>query len=329
MIDPILLLIQVAILVLMIVPGFLLAKAKLMPQSAGKVISNLILYAAQVALIIAGFCSVDPTKEILLRMLAVFSLAIVSHFAFYLIGRLCFRNAEEAKRRVLIFSTVFTNAGYMGIPLLVALFGSTHPEVAVYGSVYVTAFNLYVWSLGAFVYTEDKKYISVRKMLINPATVATLVGLVIFALAAIPSVRDGFIVPIVRNPNGIVTPLLNNFKGMVAPLSMLIIGFRLTELKLQNALRDKFLYFSILVNLFLVPLIAFILVKLVSVVGIYHDELTASVLMLSASAPAAAATSMFAEKFDGDSVYAGLIVSLTSILCVVTMPLVCALTQLY
>ena len=329
MIDPLLLLVQVTILVLMIIPGFLLAKAKLMPESAGKAISNLILYAAQVALIIAGFCSVDPTREILVRMLAVFLLAIASHFLFYLIGRLCFRNADEAKRRVLIFSTVFTNAGYMGIPLLVALFGNTHPEVAVYGSVYVTAFNLYVWSLGAFIYTEDKKYISVRKMLLNPATIATFVGIAIFALAAIPSVNEHFIVPIVRNPNGIVTPLLNNFKGMVAPLSMLIIGFRLTELKLGKALRDKYLYISIAVNLFLVPVIAFLLVKLVSFTGIYHDELTASVLMMSASAPAATATSMFAEKFDGDSVYAGLIVSITSILCVATMPIVCALTQFY
>ena len=97
MIDPILLLQQVAILVLMIVPGFLLAKAGLMTKGAGKDFSNLILYAAQVALIIAGFCSVDPTKEIMLRMLAVFLLALVSHFVFYLIGCLCYKNAETAK----------------------------------------------------------------------------------------------------------------------------------------------------------------------------------------------------------------------------------------
>ena len=329
MIDPLLLLIQVAILVLMIIPGFLLAKAKLMPEGAGKAISNLVLYAAQVALIIAGFCSVDPTKKILLRMLAVFLLAVVSHFLFYMIGRLCFRSAEIAKRKVLIFSTVFTNAGYMGIPLLIALFGAEHLEVAVYGSAYATASNLFVWSLGAFLYTDDKKYISVKKMIINPATLATFVGLVIFALAAIPAINEHLIVPIVRNPNGIVTPLLNNLKGLVAPLSMFIIGLKLTELKIGKAFRDKYLYINILISLFIVPIATFALLKLISVLGIYHDELTASVLMISAAAPAATSTSMFAEKFDGDSVYAGLIVSITSILCVVTMPLVCALTQFY
>jgi len=282
-----------------------------------------------VALIIAGFSAVDPTKEILLRMLAVFLLAVISHLMFYGIGRLCFRRADEAKKRVLIFSTVFTNAGYMGIPLLVALFGTTHPEVAIYGSVYVTVFNLFLWSLGAFLYTENKEYISIKKMVINPATIATFAGLIIFALAAIPTVNEHFILPIVRNPNGIVTPLLNNFKGMVAPLSMVIIGLRLTELKLGRALKDKYLYLNIAVSLFIVPTATFLVLKAISLLGIYYDELTASVLMISASAPAATATSMFAEKFDGDSVYSGLIVSITSILCVVTMPLVCTLTQFY
>lgn len=329
MIDPLLLLVQVAILVLMIVPGFILARVKLLPAGTGKALSNIILYAAQVALIISGFCSVDPTKEILLRMLAVFLLAILSHILFFFIGWLCFRRAEKAKKKVLIFSTVFTNAGYMGIPLLVALFGDTHPEVAIYGSVYVTAFNLYLWSLGAFLYTDDKKYISPRKMLINPATIATFVGLFIFALAAIPAVNTHFIVPIIREPKGIVFPLLNNLKGLVAPLSMILIGLRLTELKLGRALKDKYLYLNLFVSLFVVPAAVFLLVKLLSVTGIYHDELAASVLMISAAAPAATATSMFAEKFDGDSVYAGLIVSITSILCVVTMPLVCLLMKLY
>ena len=166
-------------------------------------------------------------------------------------------------------------------------------------------------------------------MIINPATIATFAGLLIFALAAIPAVNEHFIVPIVRNPNGIVTPLLNNLKGLVAPLSMFIIGLRLTELKLGKVFRDKYLYLNIIICLFITPIATFALLKLVSVLDIYHDALTASVLMISTAAPAATSTSMFAEKFDGDSVYAGLIVSITSILCVVTMPIVCALTQFY
>lgn len=329
MIDPLLLLSKVAILVLMIVPGFLLAKAKLLPDGTGKALSNLILYAAQVALIIAGFCAVDPTREILLRMLAVFLLALITHPLFYLIGQLIFKNAEVAKRKVLVFSTVFTNAGYMGIPLLEALFFDTHPEVAIYGAVYVTAFNVYLWTMGAYLYTEDKQYISAKKVFFNPATIATLVGLAVFALSAIPAAREHLVVPFIRSGDSIVMSLLTAFKGMVAPLSMIIIGLRLTDLKLGKALRDRRLYLALFVNLLVIPAVTFLLLKLVSVLGIYHDELTASVLMISAAAPAATATSMFAEKFDGDGVYAGLIVSLTSILCVVTMPLVCALTKFY
>lgn len=329
MIDPLLLLGKVAILVLMIVPGFLLAKAKLFPEGTGKALSNLILYAAQVALIIAGFCSVDPTPEILWRMLAVFLLALATHPLFYLIGRIFFRSAELAKKQVLIFSTVFTNAGYMGIPLLEALFFDTHPEVAIYGAVYVTAFNVYLWTLGAYLYTADKKYMTAKKVFLNPATISTAVGLCIFALAAIPATRDAFVIPVVRDSSGIVMSLLTSFKGMVAPLSMIIIGLRLTDLNPGRAFRDKHLYLNLFVSLFLVPAATFAFLKLLSVVGIYHDELAASVLMISAAAPAATATSMFAEKFDGDGAYSGLIVSITSILCVVTMPLVSMLMKLY
>ena len=329
MIDPLLLLIQVAILVLMILPGFLLKKMGLMPGEAGKVISNIVLYAAQVALIIAGFCTVNFSTQVLLRMLAVFLLAVVTHLLFYFVGRLIYRKAPDEKRRVLVFSTVFTNAGYMGIPLLVALFATEHPEVAIYGSVYVAAFNVFLWSLGAFLYTEDKSYISVKKMFINPATIATFIGLAIFLLSAIPAVRTYFIDPVIRNEKGVIFPLMNNLKGLVAPLSMFVIGLRLTAIKVRDVIRDKYLYLNLAFSLILLPVLIFGILKLLSVTGIYHDPLTASVLMISASAPAATATSMFAEKFDGDSPYAGLTVSVTSILCVVTMPLVCALTLLY
>lgn len=329
MIDAALLLAQVAVLVLMIVPGFLLAKTNLMAKDTAKAISNLILYAAQVALLISGFAAVDFSTAILTRMLTVFCLALIAHIMFYGIGVIFFGHVVGKKKNALIFSTTFTNAGYMGIPLLLALFGGVHPEIAIYGSVYVAAFNIFVWSLGAFIYTEDKSYISVKKMFLNPASIATYIGLVLFLLSGIPVVREAFIQPIVRNPEGVVKPLLDNLKALVAPLSMIIIGLRLTDLNIKDALRDKYLYINILVSLLLTPTAMFALLKLLSVFGIYHDALTASMMLIFTAAPAATATSMFAEKHDGDKVYAGLLVSITSILCVVTMPIVSLLTKLY
>ena len=327
MIDIRILFEQVCVLVLMIIPGILLKKSGLVGEEFGKSISNLILYAAQPALIIAGFTSVDVTGEILLRMLAVFILGLFSQLLFFFVSKLVFKNAEIQKRRVLIFSTVFTNAGYMGIPLLCAIFEEVHPEIAIYAAIYVTGFNILLWSLGAYLYTDNKEYISVKKMILNPATLSTLVGIVILALSAIPATRDNIIIPYVRN-GGIIPSLIDGLKALVAPLAMFIIGFRLVNVRLLSALKDKYLYIQIVLSLFILPAVVWGVLKALALVGIYNDPLTMSVLLISVSAPAATATCMFSEKFDGDSEYAGLIVSVTSILCVISMPIVCLLTTI-
>ncbi len=327
MIDPIILIQQVAVLLLLMVPGYLLARFKLAGEEFGKSVSNVVLYAAQPGLIIAGFVSVDFDPPILLRMLAVFLLAICVHFLFYGIASLIFKRAPLKKKSVLIFSTVFTNAGYMGIPLLEALFASRFPEISIYAAVYIFAFNIFCWSLGAYLYTSDKKYISVKKMILNPATISTFFGLVIFLLSAFPPIRDLFIVPYVRSA-GVIHSIMNSLKALVAPLSMLLIGFRLASIHLEGIWRDKYIYINILTSLLLTPTLVYLLLKLLSVLGIYDDALALSVLLISSAAPAATATGMFAEKYDGDTRYASMIVSVTSVLCILTMPLISLLTLL-
>lgn len=325
MINPTILATQVAVLVLMMIPGFLLAKFNLVGNDFGKSISNLVLYAAQPALIIMGFVSVDFDVSILLRMLAVFLFALVAHLIFYGISLLFYKNAPQKKKSVLTFATVFTNAGYMGIPLLEALFANEFPEIAIYGSVYIFAFNIFCWSLGPYLYTGDKKYISVRKMFLNPATISTFVGLFVFFLSAFSPIRDAVIMPFVRGES-IVRSLIVGMKNLVAPLSMLLIGYRFASVKLRGVFRDKYLYISLFVCLFLSPALIFALVRIFALLGIYNDPLTLSVLLMSSAAPAATATGMFAEKYDGDAAYASLIVSFTSVLCVISMPLLSLLT---
>ena len=104
----------------------------------------------------------------------------------------------------------------------------------------------------------------------------------------------------------------------------------MTTLTLKwREVKDARLYTNFVLTLLILPAAVFGFMKLLSLVGLYHDDLTMTVLLMSAAAPAAAMTCMFAEKFDGDGVYASAIVSLTSILCVVSMPLVCSLAQFY
>ena len=329
MIDISILIPNVVILVLLIVPGYLIAKFRLAGDGFGKGLSNVVLYIAQPALFIAGYVTVDATREVALRMVATFVLACLFHLFFYATGCLVFRRAPEARKKVLIFSTVFTNAGYKGLPLLEALFFETHPEITIYGTVYCLAFNVMGWSLGAYIYTKDKQYISIKKIILNPATISCLVGILFFIFSAFPVLRNSVVAPLFRSPDSIVYSLMNSLKALVAPLSMFVTGLRIAQLKLKPLLKDARLYTNFVLTLLILPAAVFGFMKLLSLTGLYHDDLTMTVLLMSAAAPAAAMTCMFAEKFDGDGVYASAIVSLTSILCVVSMPLVCSLAQFY
>ena len=249
MIDRIILIQQVAVLILMMIPGFLLVKFHLVGDGFGKSIANVILYVAQPALIIAGFVSVDFNVTVsvdfnvtvVVRMAVTFVLAILAHLIFFVISLVFYKNAPEKRRNVLTFATLFTNAGYMGIPLLEALFEKDFPEIAIYGAMYIFAFNIFCWSIGAYLYTRDKKYISVKKMFLNPATLSTYIGLAIFILSAFTPVRDAFVIPLFRN-EGIVRTLMVGLKGLVAPLSMMLIGFRFASVKFKGAFKDKYLY---------------------------------------------------------------------------------------
>ena len=325
MIDISILFSKVALLLLMIIPGFLMAKCKLSTPGLCKGLANLILYVAQPALIIKGYVR-DYDPEVMKRAAWVFVFALVVHLTFTALAFGVFRKGDVGRRRVLRFATVFTNAGYMGIPLICAIFND---EYAIYASIYVIVFNIFCWSLGSFIYTDEKKYISIRKMFFNPATLATYVGLLLFITPLnrliAPLGQSHTLIDIARS---IPYDLMNGLQALVAPLSMLLIGLRLAEVDLHGAFRDKQLYGYLGLRLLLSPAIIWCIIRLCMLVGIMTDEVVMVVILLSAATPAATATSMFAEKFDGDSVYASKLVSISTLLSLATMPAVALLLYL-
>jgi predicted permease len=109
---------------------------------------------------------------------------------------------------------------------------------------------------------------------------------------------------------------------------MLLIGLRLAEVDLRGAFRDKQLYGYLVLRLLVSPALIWGILRLCILLGLMTDEVVLIVILLSAATPAATATSMFAEKFDGDSVYASKLVSISTLLSLATMPAVALLLYL-
>jgi len=319
-----LLFISVATLFCFMIPGFVLRKLKLAGDGFAKCLSIYTLYVAQVAMLMHGFIT-EFDLQVAYGLLWVFILAFITHAVFYIIARRLFRSAPEKMRRVLQFGVIFSNAGYMGLPIINDVFGSSF---TIYATVYIVWFNVFAFSLGRLIYTEDKRYISIKEMIVNPAVIPILIGLFIYLTgiggwAQRTMSGEGLLSETVK----LIYNVLTVFKNSVAPASMMVIGVRLADVKLKGILKDKYAYLFMAIRLFLFPTVIWLIMQIIGMSGLL-DKTVMSIVLILSSTPAAAVTTMFAELYDGDSPYAGKLVALSTILSIATMPIVALLLQI-
>ena len=301
---------RVLLLVLLMLPTALLKRFHLVKDGFGVSLSNYVLYVATPGMIVYALYR-DYDSEIMLRSLAVVVFFILFHALYYGVALLTFRKKKDqtqltSRDRLLRFGTIFTNAGYMAIPILTALLGK---EATIYASVYVVCFNILVWTFGAYVFTGEKKFMSLKKAFLNPASVALVIGLIVFCT------------PVNNHLPQVTVDFLSFLDKMVAPLSMGVIGLHLLEIDWKRVWRDLVLYRYVIVRMLLIPTLLFGLLKLASLVG-YRDDYLFSALFICGSTPCATVTVMYAEKFEGDAPYACTMVCVSTLLSIGTMPLV-------
>ncbi|MBQ8164386.1 MAG: AEC family transporter [Clostridia bacterium] len=304
------LLYQVLILVIMLIPGFVFKKLNFGEEKFAKGVANLTLYIAQPAMIINSFImDYDPSKMGNIVQIAIFS--VIAHVLFFGVAMLFFKKVPIDKQKVLRFAIIFSNAGYMGIPLIRAFLGS---DAGIYATIYNIGFNLFIWSLGCYIYSGDKKYMSVKKMFINPATISIATGMIIFVTPL-----SGYIEKL--------TPLktcIDYLDGMVAPLVMMLVGFHMASVDWKTVFKDIEMYKCIFLRLILCPVLVWAVLRVLMVFGLCSETAMQVVLVCSAT-PCATSVGVFAEKFNCDTVTSGKVVPISTILALATMPLIAML----
>lgn len=321
---------NVALLFIMMIPGFIMIKARLCDEGFSKGISNLVLYIAQPALIIYSYIDYDGNfLDIWQNLLTVFLLSVFAHVLFSVIALLSFRGAPDSMRRVLRFVTVFANAAFMGIPLVQAILGS---EFAIYASIYNITFNLFLWTFGVYLCTNGRSGESENstaahkgaplntavRLIIHPVTLASIVGITLLALGVNTKSCD----------LGLFADSLFMLKNLVAPLSMLVIGLKIANVNFKRAFNDVYLYFFLFLRHFLLPLAVIGFIKLLGGIGIYISDAAALVTVILAATPAATSATMFAVKYDCDAEYTTRLVTISTLLSIATIPLMVWLISL-
>ena len=297
---------QVGVLFALMGVGALCRRLRLVDEAAIKGIVNILILIVTPCLIVDVFQR--PFAPSMMQGFAWAALvAFIAHAALALAAR-ALPLGDGMSRPVLRLSIVFSNAGFMGIPLEQAILGA---EGVFYGVVYVVIFNIFFWSWGLReMRGSGKGAASIRPMLLNPGTIGVGVGLPLFLLSkTLPSV--------VRAPVGLLADLNT-------PLAMLVIGFYLAGADFRRVAHTPVAYLAALVRLVVFP------VSMIALLYMFKAHLPREMmiaLVIAASAPVAAMVSMFAAKFGRDVDLSVGLVSGTTLISVLTMPPVIALAM--
>ena len=300
---------QVVVLFLLIGVGFTLTKLNMLKASAIPALTDIALYIATPTVIIRAFCSMEKTPTLFGDMTVSFLTCLAIHALFIIVSILVLRTKDFDKRKVIRFAVIFSNAGFMSLPLQEALLGK---EGVFHGAIYVAVFNIVLWTWGIVLMSGDKSKISVKKFIFNPGLIGVVLG-AFFLMVPLP-------VPQIVSTIG--TNTVNHLANLNTPVPMLVIGYYLANSDILKALKDKSCYLTIFTRLVLLPVIVLAILYFAGVRGAMLSALT-----IAASAPTAATTTMFASKFGGDTELSVNIVSLSTILSIITMPLIVAFSQ--
>ncbi len=290
---------QVAILFVLIAVGILCGKTNLINENAAKKMTDIVLYIVTPCVMIDAFQrEFDPGMLFNLGVTALCSGAIM--VGSILLVSLVIRDKSVARNKVLRFGTVFSNCGFMSLPLQSAILGR---DGVFYGSVFVAVFNIILWTYGLYSMSGRKSDISPKKLLLNPGVLGVIAGIILFLLS-------------IQLPQIAAVPV-EYLAGLNTPLPMIIIGFYLSKANLKKVFCDKWAYFAMALRLLIIPAAAIIAMYLC---GIRGDILVAC--SIASCAPVAATTTMFATKFKAAVELSVGIVSATTLLSIGTMPLI-------
>ena len=297
--------VQVVILYLIAFVGFFADKSKIFVRADATKLVDLIFNLILPFAIINSFLSMERTKEHIRGLIVSVLLAALTHLFAIAVTSLCFRKRQKAERGVYHYAIVFSNAAFLALPLAQSVVGE---EGVFYSSCYVAVFNVLAFTYGISQISAGKAKINLKSLFLNPGSVSVLIGIPLFLLQ-------------VKLPDFLLDTMAR-VGACNSPMAMIVFGTFLANCNFKNFFVKKEVYFVSFLRLILIPVIMLFVFKLIGVSGNMLIALT-----ISASAPVATNTAMYAAKYENDTALSSELVGQTSILSIATMPVIVALAQ--
>lgn len=286
---------QVVIMFLLAGIGALMFRSGKISLEGSKSIGSILVNLSLPAVIINGFL-VERTPERITGLLLSALLAAVTLALAILAARVCFRKDPMAQ-----FAAAFSNPGFFGIPIILSCLDN---GAVFYIAAYVAFLNLLQWSYGVSLLTGTTENITPKRLLTAPFVIAIEIGAFFFL--------TGFPVP------GILAKAVTHLANLNTPLAMFATGVYLAQTDPKKMVRKAVLYKISVVKLLVVPLLAIVMLALLP--KAYFDlKLT---LLIAAACPTGTNIAVYAQLHDRDFGYAVETVAVTTILSLLTLPLI-------
>ena len=295
---------QIVILFIMIAVGYVCSRRGILSPPTIKELSKFIIYVVTPCIVVESFHR--PFDSSMLNKIGITcAAAIVAHLLGIILSRVLIHDKEQNRRVVYQFATIFSNCGFMGLPLQHAILGS---DGVFYGAIFIAIFNVFTWTYGFVLMGNQGQKIEARKLLLNPGILGVAAGFIIFVTSF-------------QIPHVLLVPV-KSFAALNTPLPMVVVGYYLSQITTLKVLKDKNLVISEAVKLLVSPLLVLLMLYLMGIRGMLLTS-----LIISASAPSAANTVIFSVLFGRDAKLAVTLVSLSTLLSLITMPLVISLAM--
>lgn len=302
---------QMLVLFLIMLAGFFAEQKNILDEDTCKKISWIVVNIANPAMIlssVSGESRIQPGELAVTSLIAMLMFLCLMILASFLPGILRVDKSQYGVYRVM---TVFSNIGFMGFPILSALYGK---ESLLYAALFVLIYNVLIYTYG-IICLNPKPSEGSRSMVKTSLKKIGNVG-VLASLGALVLYFGNFPLP------DMVSQVFDMFANLTAPLSMMVIGASLGQMSVKDMARDvKLLVFSV-IKLLVIPVSGMWILS-----RFLENPVLLGVCMVMLATPVGSMTAMLAQQYECDSELASKGVALTTLLSVAAIPLVAAVCR--
>lgn len=290
---------QLMKMLFILILAFICYRIKLLNQEGNRNLSNLLLMIVNPCLIVTTY-QTEYNPHLVHGLLLAFVAALGAHLIGILIARISIRQNRNVDYAIDRFGSVYSNCGFMGIPLIYSVLGS---EGVFYLTAYMTVFNVLSWTHGLALLEGQFSLARLKEGLTSPMVIGTAVGALLFFLQ-------------IRLPE-VLLDSMNYVANMNTPLAMIIAGLSVAQADFKKIFGNLQIYRVSILKLIVIPLAV-----LFFLVGFKVEYNVAYTILIASACPTATTLTMMAIRFQKNYKYASEIFAFSTVLSLVTIPFV-------